>query len=116
MFVNRLELMRQRVHARDGQPEVGVELVGDAESVGLEAEPQEPPIAVVGEGGIGDGQIRDVGWGQRNPPELFRPLPDEPRLHGIRTIGADGLHPHRLAEQRPAQHLSLSDRAVSIQR
>ena len=59
MHVDRFELVRQRVHARDGKPETGIELVGDAERIGLEADPQKPPVAVVGKGGVGDGQIRD---------------------------------------------------------
>ena len=42
VFVDRLQLMWQRVHSRDGEAEVGVELVGDAEGVRLKAEPKEP--------------------------------------------------------------------------
>src|SRR5437867_11619944 len=38
VVVDRLELMRQRVNARDREPEVGIELVRDAQGVGLQAE------------------------------------------------------------------------------
>ena len=74
--VDRFELVRQRVHARDGKPETGIELVGDAERIGLETEAQKPPVAVVGKSGVGDGQTRDVIRSQRNPAELLRLLPD----------------------------------------
>lgn len=37
IVVDGLELVRQRVNARDRDPEVGVDLVGDPEAVGLEA-------------------------------------------------------------------------------
>ena len=79
MPVDRFELVRQRVHARDGKPETGIELVGDAERIGLEAEMQKPPVAVVGKSGVGDGQIRDIVRSQRNPAELPRLLADEAR-------------------------------------
>ena len=48
VVVDRFELMRQRIDARDREPEVGIELVGDAERVGLEAEPQQASVAVEG--------------------------------------------------------------------
>ena len=41
VLVDRLELVRQRIDLRDRQAEVGVELVGDAQGVSLEAQP--PP-------------------------------------------------------------------------
>ena len=48
VVVDRFELMRQRIDARDREAEVGIELVGDAERVGLEAEPQQAAVAVEG--------------------------------------------------------------------
>ena len=48
VVVDRFELMRQRIDARDREPEVGVELVGDAERVGLQAEAEQAPVAVEG--------------------------------------------------------------------
>ena len=49
VVVDRLQLVGQRIDAGDGQAEVGVELVGDPERVGLKAEPQQLSVAVVGE-------------------------------------------------------------------
>ena len=72
--------------------------------VGLEPEPQEPSVAVVGQSGVGNGKVqRHVGHGQSNAPELLRPLPDEAGLDGIGTVRADRFHSHRLVEQRPGQ-------------
>ena len=38
VLVDGFELVGQRVHARDGKPEIGIEFVGDAERMRLEAE------------------------------------------------------------------------------
>ncbi len=46
VVVDRFELVRQRIDARDREAEVGIELVGDAERVGLEAEPEQASVAV----------------------------------------------------------------------
>ena len=54
MFVDGFELVRQRVHPRDGEAEVRVELVSDAERMGLQSEAQQAAVALVGERGIGD--------------------------------------------------------------
>ena len=43
IVVDGFELVRQRVDAGDGQAEVGIELVGDAERIGLDAEAQQVP-------------------------------------------------------------------------
>ena len=51
MIVNRLQLVRERVHPADRQAKIGVEFERDAERVGLQAEPQQCRIAVEGEGG-----------------------------------------------------------------
>ena len=47
VFVDGLKLVGQRVHAGDGEAEVGVELVGDAQGVGLQSEFEEFPVPVV---------------------------------------------------------------------
>ena len=47
MFVDGLKLVRQRVHPRDGKAEIGIELVGDTQRVGLQGRPQQPAIAIV---------------------------------------------------------------------
>ena len=43
IVVNRLKLVRQRIDAADRQAEIRIELVGDAEGIGLQAEPQQRP-------------------------------------------------------------------------
>ena len=50
VVVDRLELVRQRVDAGDGEREVGVVLVGQAEAVRLDAEAEALRVAV--EGGV----------------------------------------------------------------
>ena len=71
VLVHGFELVRQRIYARDGKPEIGIELVGNAERVGLEADSQELPVAVVGKGRVGDGQAGKVVRGER---DLTEPL------------------------------------------
>ena len=46
VVVDRFELVRQRIDARDRQAEVRIELVGDAERVCLEAEAKQAAVAV----------------------------------------------------------------------
>ena len=48
VVVDRLELVRQRIDARDREPEVGVELVGDAEGVGLKTQAQQAAVPAEG--------------------------------------------------------------------
>ena len=73
VVVDRFELVGQGIDAGDGQPEAGVELVGDAEGVGLEPEAQEPAVAVEGRGGVGDGQAGEVAGGERDLAEPLGP-------------------------------------------
>ena len=60
MLVDRLKLVRQRVHARDGKTEVGIEFVGNAEPIGLQGDPEKPPVTIVGERGVGNRQVGKV--------------------------------------------------------
>ena len=46
---------------------------------------------------------------QSDLSEPLRPLSDEARLDGANTVRANGLNPHRLAEQWPRQHLPFAD-------
>ena len=80
VLVHRFELVRQRIYARDGKPEIGIELVGDAERIGLEADSQKPSVAVVGKSRVGDGQVGNVSGRERDLTELLGPLADEARL------------------------------------
>ena len=45
VLVDGFELVRERIHPRDGQPEVGIELVGDAEGVCLQSQPEQASVA-----------------------------------------------------------------------
>ena len=55
VVVDGFELVRQRVYPGDGETEVGIELVGDAQGVGLKAQAQEGAVA-----GEGVGEAPDV--------------------------------------------------------
>ena len=46
VVVDRFELVRQGIDARDGQAEVGIKLVGDAQRISLDAEAKEVPVTV----------------------------------------------------------------------
>ena len=48
VVVDRLELMRQRIDARDREAEIRIKLVGDAQSIGLKAEAEQSAVAVEG--------------------------------------------------------------------
>lgn len=116
MLIDRFELVRQRVHPRDGQAEVRVELVTDAQRIGLDRGPQEPPVTPVGESRFGDCQVRDVLSGQPDPAELLRLSANQTGHPDAGTAQVDGLHLHRLAEERPGEDLPLADRRVRGQR
>ena len=109
VFVDGFQLVRQRIDARDGKPEIGVELVGNAERIRLQADSQETSITIVRECGIGNGQVRDVVRAEHHATELLGVLTDEAGLPTARSAGAYGFHPHRLIEQRAAQNLAFSD-------
>ena len=113
VIVDRFELVGQGIHARDGEPEVGVELVGDAEGIGLEAEAQEPSVAVEGRSGVGDGQAGEVVGGERDLTEPLGLLAHEADHAESGTVRADGHHPHGLAEQGAGEHLAFADHGVS---
>ena len=69
VFVDGLKLVRQRVDARDGEAEVGVELVGDPQRVRLQPQPEQSSVSIVGQCRIGDGQVCDVVRCQRDSAE-----------------------------------------------
>jgi hypothetical protein len=47
MVVDRFELMRERVHTRDGEPEVWIEFIGDSQSIGLKAETKKLAVTFI---------------------------------------------------------------------
>ena len=55
VMIDRFQLMGQRVNPRHRQREIRVKLVGDAQRIGLQAQPQQPALAGVGWAGAGDG-------------------------------------------------------------
>ena len=116
VLVDGLELVREGVHAGDRETEIRVELIGDAQGMGLEAETKEPSVAVVGEGGVGDLQIREVVRGQGDAAKPFRPQADEASLPSVGAVRANGLDPDRLVEQRAGENLSLAQGGVGAQR
>ncbi len=109
IVVDRLQLVGKRVHAGNGQSEVRIELVGDAERVGLDSETKQLPVAAVVERRVQDGELLDVRRVQRYSTEPFAVHAYQTGDPGSRTIGAHGFHPHRLAEERAGDNLSLAD-------
>ena len=92
--------MGQRVNPRHRQGKVRVELVGDAQSMGLQTEPQQFAVAAVGRAWIGDSEGAEILRSQPNPVKPPRCLPYQAEIPEIRAIDASGFHPHRFAEQR----------------
>ena len=90
--VDRLQLVRQRIDAGDGEREVGVVLVGQAQPVGFDAQPEQPGIAVKGLALGGDGQLGKL---LRAQHRVMR----HPRLHPA----ADDLQ--RIAHRDRGQNL-----------
>ena len=115
MFVDRFKLVRQRVHARDGKTKIGIELVRNAERIGLQGDPQEPPVAIVGERRVCDRQVGDVIRGERDPAEPLRTPADESQDPDAKPIRANRLYLHRLTEQRPGQDLPFANVYFSTQ-
>ena len=56
VVVDRFELVRQRIDARDRETEVRIELVGDAERVGLKPKAEQAAVAVEGVLRVEDGE------------------------------------------------------------
>ncbi len=116
-MVDGLELMRQRVYTEDGEAEVVVELVGDAEGIGLQAKAKEAAVAIVGAPCIQDSEILEVSSCQCDPAEPLQLRADEashsrvwavPCLSCGRRQGAHGLHRIRLiVEQGIGEHLAF---------
>ncbi len=64
VVVDRLQLVRQRIDAGDGEAEVGVVLVGEAEAHGLDAEAETGRVAIVRRRLRGRLQLGDLGGGK----------------------------------------------------
>src|SRR5262249_33327347 len=57
VVVDRLELVRERVHTRDREAEVWVEFVGDTQRVGLKAKPKQLSVSIEGQLRADDGEL-----------------------------------------------------------
>ena len=108
VVVDRLQLVRQRVDARDRQREVRVELPGDAEDVGLQPQPQQRAVPVVPEAAVAHGQPGQVGRAEHDLAEALGPRADQTERPAGGTRRGDGLHPHRLVEERPGENLACA--------
>ena len=106
MVVHRVELVRERVHPGGGEREPGVVLVGDAEQVGLDPEPQQRPVPVVGRDRGADLEVGDLGGREDDPPEPLAPDLDDPDRQRADAVRRDRLHPHRFREHRPGEDLA----------
>ncbi len=101
--------MGQRIDARDRQPKVRVELIGDAQGVRLQAEAQEASVAIKRVLGVEDGETLEIADGERDLAEPLGLHPHQANHPGRRAVGDHGLDPHRLAEQRSREDLSWGD-------
>ena len=107
VVVNRLQLVRQRVDARDRQPEIRIEFPRESERVGLKSQSEQLSVAVVSETTVKNCQSGQFSGSERDPPESLRLRTDQterpvaqPRLRGC-------LHAHRLVEKRAGQDLAF---------
>ena len=106
VVVNRLELMGQRVDPRDRQTEVGIELVGDPKSVGLESETEQPAVAVEGVARVENGECFQIRGSDRDLAKALRVCADdahEPTCHAVRL---HGFNAHRFVEKRADEDLA----------
>ena len=107
VVVDRLQLMWQRIDAGDRQPEVGIELPGDPERVRLQPQPQQRAVSVVPEAALKDRQSGQLGGAEGDLPESLRAGADQTeRPTSVPRLG-DGLHAHRLVEERAGQDLAF---------
>ena len=107
VVVDRFELVRQRIDAGDREREERVVLVGQPEPVGLDAEAEEPGVAVEGFGLGGDLELGDLlgaqdrviaAAGLRASADDFQRGPERD----------DGEHLHRFRDERPADGDALA--------
>ena len=78
VVVDRLELVGQRIDAGDGEGEVGIVLVGQAQAHGLDAQAEPRGVAVerlACRGGLQQGELRRRSGSARGPGRCCRPLP-----------------------------------------
>src|SRR6185312_7288414 len=71
VVVHRLELVWQRIDPADREPEIRVELISDAEGIGLKAKAQDTAVAIERGGRVPDAQSGQVRMRERDAPELL---------------------------------------------
>ena len=116
MLEHRLQLVRQRIDVRDRETEVRVELVGDAQRVCLQAQPQMPPVAVERRGSVNDLQSSDLVLAQRHLAERACGLADQPYYYVTVAAGSDGDDLHGFVERPSPQDLPIPDSAGWVHR
>ena len=89
--------------------------MGYAHGVGLEAQPEQVPVPVVGWVWVGDLEVGDVGRGECNAAEPVGFQPNETSFHRVRSVGSDYDDPHGFVEQGTGYYLVLLDTRVGCQ-
>ena len=110
VVVDRLQLVRQRVDARDRQAEAGIEFPGNPECVGLEPQPHQRAVPVVAEAAVEHGQPGQVVGAERHLAEALGARADQAERPVGRSRCGGGLHAHRLVEQRAGEDLACARR------
>src|SRR5579875_793095 len=108
--------MRQRVDPRDGEAEIGIEFVSNAERVGLEPEAEQSAVTIEGTLWLLDGKTRELACGHRHFAKPLGIQAYESHDPAGRPVGLHRLHAHRLVEKRTGKDLSFADRRFAAQR
>jgi hypothetical protein len=106
IVVDGFELMGQRVHPRDRQPKIRIKLVGNTQRIGLQPQPQQLSIAVVGCGCILHCERFEVLGRKSHTPEAFRVETNQSHSPGVRTSGTDGLDPYRFTKKHARENMA----------
>jgi len=101
--------VRERVDAGNRQAEVRIELVGDPERVGLEAQPQQAAISVEGVPDLKGVQACQILGRERHLSETLGACADQSNRPRARPVGLDGFHAHRLVEEGTRHDLAGSE-------
>ena len=105
VIVNGLKLVRQRIDAGDRKTEERVELVGHAELVRLQTEPQQGAVAGVRGGPLESLHAGEVSGRERGRHETLAVLANQPERPGAIALRPNRDDPHRFVESRADQNL-----------
>src|SRR5207249_3088908 len=106
IIVNSLKLVGKRVNAGNGQAEVRIEFVSNAESVSLETQAQERSVPIERLGGLKDVERGHLLPGDCDPAESLGLQADKAEHPSVVAIGLHGLDSHRLVEKRAGDDLA----------